>query len=159
MFEAPFRRGMTLVMLALFTLPMLGCGDDGLTEPSEDPVDPAGTWILNVTVTDATGDCDGEEGISTPETITITITGGTEQPFNVSVSGFLGNPANVLTGTFDNNRLLISGSYAEDGGTTTATHDLVATSDNRMVGDEAWGWTDGILSCPGSTSTVRLTRA
>jgi hypothetical protein len=77
----------------------------------------------------------------------------------VTARGFLGSPNNVLTGTFDaNNRLLISGSYPEDGGTTSPLHDLVATSQNRMEGTETWNWTDGSGSCPNSRSNVTATR-
>ncbi len=62
----------------------------------------------------------GESGI---DDITVTKTGAAP-PYSVTASGFLWDPSNVLTGTFDaDNRLLLSSSYAEDGGTTTAEHD------------------------------------
>jgi hypothetical protein len=157
---------MTLVMLAMFSVTLLGCGDDNPTDPdtvipAEDPVDPEGAWIFEITVTDATQDCDGEEGEFSDNEITITITGGTAPSFNVSASGFLGLAGNVLDGTFneDTNRLVISGDYPEDGGTTSASHDLVATTDNLMLGTETWGWTDGPnTSCPNSKSDVTAKR-
>ncbi len=150
-------------MLTMLSVTLLGCGDDNPTAPNEvipaeDPVDPEGVWRFAIVVTEATQDCDGEEGESSNPLITIAITGGTEQPFNVSASGFLGVSTNILTRTFDNNRLLISGSYPEDGGTTTPSHNLIALSDNEMRGTETWGWTDGLNSCPGSTSSVTATR-
>ena len=156
-------RATALWLAACFAL--LGCGDDNPVDPdniipAENPVDPEGVWTFSITVTDATQDCDGEEGQSSAHPITITITGGTAPILNVSASGFLGVPGNVLSGTFneDANRLAISGSYAEDGGTTTPSHDLVAITDDRMVGTETWGWTDGLNTCPGSTSSVNATR-
>jgi len=152
---------MMLVILAVFSVPMFGCGSDTPTDPDNvppaaDPVDPEGIWNFAITVTDGTQDCDGEEGQSSNHPITISITGGTGPSFNVTASGFLGLAGNVLTGTFNENtnRLVISGSYPEDGGTTTPSHDLVATNDNVMLGTETWGWTDGVNSCPNSTSNV-----
>ncbi len=160
--EAPFRRCMTLVMLAMFSVTLLGCGSKNPAEipPAEDPVDPAGVWTFSIIVTDAKGDCNGEEGQSSNFPITIAITGGTAPTFNVSASGFLGVPGNVLTGTFneDANRLVISGNYPEDGGETTPSHDLVATSANRMEGTETWNWETLTESCPNSKSDVQANR-
>lgn len=83
---------------------------------------------------------------------------GTEQPFDVSASGFLGVSTNILTGTFDNNILTISGSYPEEDGTTTATHTLVATSANEMVGTETWNFENVEGNCLNSESSVTATR-
>jgi hypothetical protein len=150
---------MTLVMLAMFSVTLLGCDDDDPTapDPFEDPVDPVGTWTFNILVTEANGICDGEVGVASNEVITIA-TMDTEQPFDVSASGFLGVPTNILTGTFDNNILTISGSYPEEDGTTTATHTLVATSANQMVGIETWNFQNTEGSCPGSMSAVTASR-
>jgi len=156
---APFHRCMTLVMLAVFALPVLGCDDDNPTDPDpfEDPVDPAGTWTFLILVTEANGICVGEVGVDSNEVITIATT-GTEQPFDVIASGFLGVSTNILTGTMDNNILTISGSYPEEDGTTTATHTLVATSATQMVGIETWDFVNVEGSCPGSMSTVTASR-
>ena len=149
---------MTLVMLAMFSLPILGCDDDPTApDPSPDPVNPVGTWTFNILVTLATGICDGEAGDISNNVITIA-SPDTEQPFDVSASGFLGVPTNILTGTFDNNTLTISGTYPEEDGMTTATHTLVATSDNAMVGGEDWNFVNGDGSCPGSVSFVTASR-
>lgn len=120
-------------------------------------MDPAGTWTFAIVVTEANGICAGEEGDSSNHLITIT-TPDTAQPFNVSASGFLGVSSNILTGTFDNNTLTISGSYPEEDGTTTPTHVLVATGANQMVGTETWNFTNTMGSCANSKSSVTATR-
>jgi hypothetical protein len=140
------------------TFALAGCGGGSNPVATGQPVDPAGVWVFNIVVSNATGVCNGEEGESSAHPITITKT-GSAPPYQVTARGFLGSPNNVLTGTFDaNNRLLISGSYPEDGGTTSPLHDLVATSQNRMEGTETWNWTDGSGSCPNSRSNVTATR-
>ena len=83
---------------------------------------------------------------------------GTAQPLNVSVGGFRGVSSNILTGTFDNNTLTMSGSYQEETGTTSPTHVLVATGANRMEGVETWNFTDATGTCPNSKSSVTATR-
>ena len=131
----------TLTMLSMFSLSILGCGSEDVPTAAEDPVDPAGVWTFGIVVTEATGFCTDEQGDSSAHPITITKT-GSAPPYSVTASGFLGDPDNVLTGTFDeNNRLVITGNYPEDQGRTTPTHDLVATSENRMEGIETWSYT------------------
>jgi len=138
---------------ALCLLALGGCSNSNPVATNQ-PVDPAGVWIFDIVVTDGTGVCDGEEGESSGHPITITKTGSVP-PYNIVATGFLGSPNNVLTGTFDaNNRLLISGSYPEDGGTTSPSHDLVATGQNRMNGTETWNWVGASGSCPNSKSSV-----
>jgi len=146
-------------MLALGTV--AGCKDDSgesMPVPTDEPVDPAGVWTFSITVTKATQDCAGEEGDSSSNPITITKT-GSEPPYEITASGFLGISTNTLTGTFDDNVLTISGSYPEETGTTSPEHVLIATSNNEMRGTETWNWTDSIGNqCPGSTSDVVATR-
>lgn len=87
---------------------------------------------------------------------------GSAPIWDVTARGFLGDPNNELTGSFDEatGRLVISGSYPEDPpGITTTTHDLTATSDSQMVGTETWNWDDGAGgTCTGSLSSVTATR-
>jgi hypothetical protein len=145
--------GFTLAWLAFA---LAGCSSNPAA--ATEPVDPAGVWTFRITVTEATDACDGEEGESSAHPITITRT-GSAPPYSIVARGFLGDPNSFLTGTFDaNNRLVIAGSYPEDGGTTSSHHDLVATSQNRMEGIETWNWTDGNGSCPGSKADVVATR-
>jgi hypothetical protein len=127
--------------------------------PHPAPVDPAGIWTFYVVVTTANGICT-EVGGASATTVTITKSGAAPV-WNVTARGFLGDPNNVLTGTFDErvNRLLVGGSYPEDRGTTTSSHSLVAISNNRMVGTETWDWSDHQGgTCPGSTSDVTAIR-
>lgn len=117
-----------------------------------DTVALGGTWNMVITVTVGGGDCAGEEGVYPGVSVNITQAGSA-----VTVSGFLGDPGNVLTGSVSGTNdevITISGSYPEDGGTTTATHIWTRTSPTTMTGTESWSWTDGILNCPGSQSTV-----
>ena len=150
----------TRTMLALFSLSILGCGG-GAPTAAEDPVDPAGTWIFTILNTATSGICSDELLDMSEHEITKTKTGA-GPPYNVTAIGFLGVATNVLTGTFDeNNRLLISGSYPEEAtGTTMATHDLIATSENRMEGTETWTFTTDpdIGSCVNNQSSVTANR-
>ncbi len=154
---APRPRVRLLATLLPVAVLLTACSENDPVAFTE-PVDPAGVWRVGIVVTVATGACDGEVGESSVEDITITKT-GSAPPYNVTASGFLGDPANVLTGTFDaNNRLLLSGSYPEDGGTTTAEHDLIAVSPDRMEGVENWTWSGTEGTCPGSQSSVTADR-
>ena len=157
MHHAPVRSPRGFAMLATLTFLVLGCASDSPTATDE-PVDPAGVWTFGIVVTQANGVCDGEEGESSVYPITITKS-GSAPPYQISARGFGGDSLNVLTGTFDaGNRLVISGSYLEDGGTTTPMHDLVATGADRMEGTETWNWTGPGGSCPGSQSLVTADR-
>ena len=148
---APARKALAVV--TLLSVPMLGCVGGGPTATG-DPVDPAGVWTFGTVVTLANGICAGDEGESSAHPITITKT-GSAPPYGITASGFLGDPLNVLTGTFDGNkRLVISGNYPEDGGTNSVLHDLVATSANRMEGYENWSWDGPSGTCTNSTSDV-----
>jgi hypothetical protein len=125
----------------------------------KDLIDPAGVWQFGVLVAVATGACDGEAGEAWSFPITITKT-GSAPPYDIVAKGFLGDPTNVLEGTFtEDNQLVVSGSYPEDGGTTEPRHELVAVSDDRLEGNEYWDWNDGEgNSCPGSRSLVTADR-
>ena len=141
-----------LAIVTVLPLAMLACV--GGPTATEQPVDPAGVWIFGIVVTLANGICAGDEGESSAHPITITKT-GSAPPYAVTASGFLGDPLNVLTGTFDeNNRFVITGTYPEDGGTNSVRHDLVATSANRMEGVENWSWDGSSGTCTNSTSDV-----
>ncbi len=156
---APVTRSILALLVGAIATGLVACGDTASTvTPSATAVDPAGVWTFVIVVTKATGDCAGEEGQTSSDPITITKT-GSAPPYQVTATGFLGISSNTLTGTFANNKLVISGSYPEDGGTTTTTHTLVATDDNHMVGDEDWSWMEpGGGTCPGSAATTNATR-
>jgi hypothetical protein len=115
-------------------------------------------WNFHVEVTEARGVCSDLDVSDTPITITKS---GSAPVWNVTASGFGGDPNNALVGTFNEigNRLVISGNYPDDGGITTTTHDLLAATENELIGRESWDWSDGGGgTCPNSGSNVTATR-
>jgi hypothetical protein len=117
-----------------------------------------GVWTFAIKVTEAYGACAGEDGgPANNRQITITQTGQ-----NITLAGFLGNPANTLTGTIADQAgiwvINVSGSYSEDGGTTTSSHRLEVKSTSEMSGVEDWSWTGPGGTCPGGKASVAATR-
>ncbi|MCB1181896.1 hypothetical protein KDM41_00530 [bacterium] len=117
--------------------------------------DPVGGWSYHTLVTVANGGCDGEEGDETTYGVTITRTGTA-----VTLKGLLGDDANQVAGTWNGNRLTLTGTYPEDGGFTTGTHNLVVYTPNLMSGLEDWDWGPiaGASTCPVSVSRITATR-
>ncbi|MEW8205772.1 MAG: hypothetical protein AB2746_06575, partial [Candidatus Thiodiazotropha taylori] len=115
-----------------------------------------GTWDFRTEVTVATGGCSGEVGISDNYTIDIDQNGQ-----NITLSGFIGVATNVLQGSVDGSTLIYSGSYPEDGGTTTQERTELTIDWNppiSMTGVEEWTWTDGKSICPsGNESEINAT--
>jgi type 1 fimbria pilin len=153
--------GVLLAVLVLATSSACGNSDD----PDEDVVDISGTWEFTVDVTVAGGGCEGEEvdGPDDPSTelITVTVEPAAGQPGRVlvSMSGFLGVPANVASVVRDSVRLnsivTVSGEWPEDGGTTVSSFTLEVKSEDLMEGTEAWEFFfDGAKTCPNSASDV-----
>ncbi|XPS90037.1 uncharacterized protein Dvar_80560 [Desulfosarcina variabilis str. Montpellier] len=107
-----------------------------------EPIDVAGTWQ----VTDINDETDCGEGINTVE-YTIYITQNGEQ---ITVDK---DPEGTFTGTLSGNTITWSGSYPEDGGTTTILSMTVDVSDdgNTFTSQSSWSWTDGIDSCSGTS--------
>ncbi len=145
--------GLTFALLVL-----AGCsspaGPSGNTgQPTQTNI--AGVWLFKVNVTAANGACAGESGLST-ETITITQT-GSAFPYAVAASGWIGQPTSTISGSLTATGMVLSGSYPEDGGTTTTTHTLTRTSLTTFTGTEAWSWTDGNGVCPNGAATVTAT--
>jgi len=61
----------------------------------------------------------------------------------------------MLDNTIDKWFVTFSGSYAEDGGTTTTNYRLLLNNTyDTMTGDEAWSWALGTLTCKNCKSTV-----
>ena len=119
-----------------------------------------GTWNFTIDVTAADGICAGEEN-EPPSTDTITVTETqSSEPYvsNVTMTGFLGDPSNVLTGTRTGSIITVSGSYPEDQGTTTTTHNLYATGENTIVGQETWSWSGPGGDCPNGRADVTAVR-
>lgn len=122
-------------------------------------LDLSGNWSFNVTVTAAGGDCTSEIGTQSTRTITITQSAtGSPDIFNITMDGFVGVQGNILTGQLTNwHDVNVSGSYPEEGGTTTSSHSLFVYTANEMGGVEQWSWT-GAGNCPGGRATVTATR-
>lgn len=157
--------GVLLAVLFLATLSACGNSDD----PSEAVVDISGTWDFTIDVTVANGGCEGEEidGPDDPstESIEVTVEPAAGQPGKVlvSMSGFLGDPANVASVVRDSVRLnsvvTVSGEWPEDGGTTVSSFTLTVKSADLMEGTEAWEfYFDGVKTCPNSASDVTAVR-
>ena len=139
------KRITALVVLSCLAL-LSGCGGgSGSGSGSGDPDPPvanvAGDWRITETL--GGNDC-GESG-TRAYLITVTTNGN-----SVTVRTDVG----TFTGTIDGDRLEWSGSYPEDGGSTTITDmDLTVSRDgNAFSGTTSWRWSDGSFNCSGTTS-------
>jgi hypothetical protein len=138
-------KNLSLVVLAFAISILTACsgggggGDGGDTPPEQKPpvADLSGTW--NITE-DGTSNCPGEESYHYEYSIVVTQSGN-----NLSVSA----PAGMFSGTINGNRVAWTGSYPEDGGTTTITAmQLTVSNDgNSLSGSSNWSWSDGSESC------------
>lgn len=134
-------------LLLLLVLPFAGCSDD------DDPAGPAapadfditGTWSVSETV-DATA-C-GEGTQTDTWSMTATQTGNA-----LTVT----TPVGTFTGTVSGSDVNWSGSFPEDGGTTTISLSATLSGGDDFAGTSTWSWTDGIDSC-GGTSVFTGTR-
>ena len=129
----------SVIALGLMTIVGTGGGNGGGDSPIPTCVDVSGTW--NTTeLEDATG-CD--EGTYTNyNEFTITQSG-----CNISVdAGVYG----THSGTVNGSQITYTGSYPEEGGTTTINVNLTI-SGNSLNGSATWTWSDGTYSCSGST--------
>lgn len=128
-----------------------------------------GNWMLTTTVTVAKGVCAGEGGTST-DFITVTQIGR-----KVTFSGFQSSSASQLTGGILSPKspsadhpewvndttqwvVIVTGSYWEDGGTTTSTRRLTINTESDMTGKESWTWVGGGGSCPDGEADQTATR-
>lgn len=137
----------SLLWCALLLMAPLGCGDDddgsgpGLLTPSTDLT---GNWSISETV-DAT-DC-GEGIYDDSYTAAVVQNGNT---LSVTIGGL------VFNGTISGSRVSWTGSFPEDGGTTTITS-MTLTVDpagDGLSGDSAWRWSDGADTCSGTTTVT-----
>jgi len=127
-----------------------GGGSDGGGGTTGDVPDVSGSWTVDETVDGS--DCG--EGTTT-DSYTIAVTQNGTQ-LTVTSEG------DTFTGTLSGNTLSWTGSYAEDGGTTTITTLSITldASGNNGSGTAAWTWTDGTETCSGTTEiTVNRTAA
>ncbi len=101
-----------------------------------------GSW--SVTEVSGANTCEEPVGASTVAAYSITQAGT-----NLSVQA----NGHTYTGALSGNSLNWTGSYPEDGGTTTQT--TIATlsgGGNSFSGTSSWSWTNGEESCTGSTT-------
>ncbi|WP_455210292.1 fibronectin type III domain-containing protein [Kaarinaea lacus] len=136
------------LILAILTA-CSGGGGDGTSPGLNAPVaDISGTW--NITE-DGSSNCPGEQAYHNEFSIIVAQTGN-----SLTVS----TPAGTFNGTIDGDRVAWTGSYPEDGGTTTITAmQLTVSSDgNSLSGTSSWNWSDGIDSCSGTTQSINGAR-
>lgn len=141
--------------LAIFLiLTLLGActgssGDGNANNENTDPIgDLSGNWQVTGTESSSTPECDG---VSFSTLATIVQSGN-----NISATG---DDGSSLSGTITGNQVSFSGSYPEDGGTTIINSSTltISTDCNQFSGNDSWSWTNGVLSCSG-TSTYTGTR-
>ncbi|MBT8488559.1 MAG: hypothetical protein KJO65_07055 [Gemmatimonadetes bacterium] len=117
-----------------------------------------GTWTFIVDVTVANDACEGEE-FAPHDTSQVSVV---QVGDSVTASGPWGSTSGseTLAGNRSGNIVTISGAYAEDGGTTIATHTLtVSAGDQQMNGAEDWSWIGpNSSSCPAGEAIVTATR-
>ena len=131
-----------IVALPFALTPACSSGGGG-GAPAPATVDVSGEWSIAETITSANGDVAGELGRFDSYRIDVIQNGN-----DISVR----TPVGSFRGTLSGNRLQWTGSYPEDGGTTTITRmDLVVTG-NSLSGDTSWNWSDGFFSGSGTTS-------
>lgn len=153
------------VLLVFASMGVLYACDDDNNSTTPDTVDLNGSWNYTVDVTVANGVCEGEEN-SPASTYLVTIAAidpNGDGTWDVTATGFLDDPAATITGTVTSvtqvgDQITLSGSYPEDGGTTTTTHRLTIQSATRMTGTEDWSWTGGGGTCPDGKANITVVK-
>ncbi|NOY44626.1 MAG: hypothetical protein GXP50_04120 [Deltaproteobacteria bacterium] len=129
-----------------------GSGDGGsegsVDGTTGDVADVSGSWTVHETVDGS--DC-GEGTTSDSYTIAVTQNG---TQLAVTAQG------NTFAGTVSGNTLSWTGSYPEEGGTTTITslHLTLDAAGTSGGGTVSWTWTDGTETCSGTTE-ITVNRA
>jgi hypothetical protein len=137
------KRLLFLMGLVLFLATTICCGGggDGDSDDGGTCANAAGTWEMTERV-DAT-DC-GDGTYTQHRTYTVTQSGCT---ITVVPSD---HPNLSFSGSMSGNQISWSGSWPEDGGTTTANISATINGDS-ISGSFSWSWTDGTDSCNGTT--------
>lgn len=137
------KRSLFLMGVAMFLFTAISCGGggDGGGNNDDTCVDVAGKWEMTEVV-DATNCGEGTYTEYTTYTVTqngcnITVVPGsnTDLRFNGTVKG---------------NHISWTGSWPEEGGTTTAKINVTINADS-ISGSASWSWTDGTERCSGTT--------
>ncbi len=110
------------------------------------------SWYITETASSSTSYCDGD-------ILTYTLTfsqSGTDITAVISGTG-TSIDGTEFTGTLCANAVNYNGSYPEDGGTTTVTSSVVKlASSSSASGTSIWSWTDGSLSCTGTSEVTAI---
>lgn len=138
------RRCFYLVLAAVLVL-MFGCGGGGGGGSSDTPLDVAGVW----TIVETSGENTCDEPVGVVETYDVTVV---QDGTDLTVT----TPMGVFTGSIDGDAVEWTGSFEEDGGTTTITlMDLTVSEDGtRVTGTADWTWTNGTFICEGTMSVT-----
>ena len=130
------------LIFAALTLSACNSGSSSSGSSTCDPAagDYAGFWTISGR--DA-GNC-GDEGPWTGSG-TVAVSGNT-------MTGFPTGAGRSHSGQICGNRLTVSTSYPEDGGTTSLNFTATFSSNNNMSGSGSWSWSDGSSSCNGTTT-------
>lgn len=140
----------TLTLLALVPACSSGGGGSAPTPGGGTPAfDLSGTWSITENIVAATGGC--PTGVQPSYDVVVTQTGSA-----LSVTA----PSGTFAGTMSGAQLSWTGSYPEDGGTTTILSMNLTATDSTLSGSSEWRWSDGSMICTGTTqvSGTRLTR-
>lgn len=135
-----YRRCFYLVLIALF-VPFYGCGGGGdSTIVPTTTLDVEALW----TVTEISGanTCESPVGVQSSYDIFVKQVGTIMTVYT---------PAGTFTGSIVGDTFSWTGSYPEDGGTTTITamNLTVNPTADSLSGSVDWAWSDGVFSCSG----------
>ncbi|GAA0748363.1 hypothetical protein LRH25_12980 [Ideonella azotifigens] len=127
-----------------------GGGDDDKSSGSGQSLDVAGTW--DIAETKGSNNCGDPVGEKTLYSVTIQQTGNSLK--------LQTEDGQVFNGSIQTDTVEWTGSYPEEGGTTTLNElKVTVTSDAKSLsGSSSWTWTKGSESCSGTTE-VSGTRA
>jgi len=123
------------------------------TDVSPDPAGVAGTWFFRFEITsDVTGTaCEFDDKVTFSDAL---ITYDESEEMYFISNGLFNGPLNVT-----NQTVSYSGSYPEDGGTTSSNVSLQLQSANFMSGIEIWTWSSaGEVPCINIQSSVTASR-
>ncbi|HEX7125901.1 MAG TPA: hypothetical protein VF406_08985 [Thermodesulfobacteriota bacterium] len=143
------RTGVLVVMAAMLGLSGCGGGGGGGGGPSGPPADVQGIWTITETMGNNT--CGEPVGAKDVYDVSVVQAPGAST-FELTVLDAAGDPLDgPFIGSINGNTISWTGSFDEDGGTTTAQ--ITGTvNGNSLSGSSNWSWTDGDDSCSGTTS-------
>lgn len=139
------------VVAAALVVAITACSENGDPTDVGDGSDFEGFWTLTVDVTETSGVCVGEEDEPPSIRETLITQDGAEITATAIWTDESGSVS--LTGTRTGNQITFGGSYAEDGGTTSAFYTL-RIGEGTLNGSEVWSWSGPGLGCPTGLSTV-----